>query len=77
MSSNTEQGSVVCDPTAATVSMLSLTVLEIKVQTKVVLRFAVLLLSALVQKDKTSLSDYCKRGKKYIPVYILYHGLWF
>lgn len=46
--------------------MLSLTAYEMKLQTKVVLKFAILILSALVEKDKTSLSIYCTGKKKKI-----------
>lgn len=51
-----------CLWSAATVSMLSLTLFEMKLQTKVKLAF--LLLSALVEKDNTSLSDYTGGKKK-------------
>ncbi len=44
--------------------MLSLTVFEMKLQTKVVLKFAILILSALLEKDKTSLSNYREKKKK-------------
>lgn len=44
--------------------MLSLTAFEMKLQTKVVLEFAILILSALVEKDKNFLVQLLYRKKK-------------
>lgn len=50
----------------AAVCMLSLTVFEMKIQTKLVLKFAILMLSALVEKYKNT-----EEGKKRVWVVVL------
>lgn len=60
-------GSVVYD----TVSTLSFTVFEMKLQTKVVLKFAIINMSAIMDQDTTTMSNYCTRKKKRLCIVVL------